>query len=190
MARDPKLGIFVRRLAETIAWCSAHVSSDAPRDCLRSPLLEPSRLYVWEVGRPGTAIVMIAEGDERLAIVEEVAARRAAVLIETGWIWDGKRPAIGGGRLLAFHHDQTLSDGAAERSSLGFFDTDNQPPWDTWVDYHPGAESSGSFLVSWVPPALVEVADRGVRSNPELCIQWLDALDTPWTRSLRDHGIA
>ena len=71
-----------------------------------------------------------------------------------------------GGRLLLFVPSETLFDGAAQLSSNGFFDADNVPPWDIWVDFSEGT------LVSWVPPALLDVAQMGIYVNPEACIRW------------------
>ena len=55
------------------------------------------------------------------------------------------------------------------------------PPWDTWVAYLRDARSIESddteYLVAWVPPKFVALADEGISVNPEQCIQWLG--DTP-----------
>ena len=73
-----------------------------------------------------------------------------------------------GGRILLYFPEENLADGAAQVSSGGFYDADNVPPWDVWVGYSNGA------LVSWVPPALIEVAQMGIDANPENCIRWFD----------------
>jgi hypothetical protein len=120
---------------------------------------------------------------------------------------------LAGGRLLLFAPDETLSDGAADVSSGGFFDSDNVPPWDTWVAYiddlaidpqfdHPwflGAYHDYqkithqpmplSYLVCWVPPCLLEVAEAGIDVNPEECIEWLADRDTDFTRALQGTGL-
>jgi hypothetical protein len=72
------------------------------------------------------------------------------------------------GKLLLFVPSQTLMDGAAKYRSNGFFDVNNVPPWDTWVDF------SERTLVSRVPPVLVEAAQQGIDANPEACIRWAD----------------
>ena len=59
-------------------------------------------------------------------------------------------------------------DGAAKYSSNGFFDVNNVPPWDIWVAF------SEQTLVSWVPPMLLELAQKGIDANPEGCIRWAD----------------
>src|SRR5947208_1564281 len=61
---------------------------------------------------------------------------------------------------------ENLACGAAEASSNGFFDVNNVPPWDIWVDF------SERTLVSWVPPGLLDVAQMGIYVNPEACIRW------------------
>jgi hypothetical protein len=102
---------------------------------------------------------------------------------------------LAGGRLLLFAPDETLSDGAAEVLSTGFFDADNVPPWDTWVDYIEDAPTTeqhattASYLVCWVPPFLIEAADAGIWANPEECIEWLADRDTPFARALQEVGL-
>ena len=71
-----------------------------------------------------------------------------------------------GGRLLLYSPSENLACGAADVRSNGFFDVNNVPPWDIWVDFSEGT------LVSWVPPALLDVAQMGIDVNPEGCIRW------------------
>jgi len=81
------------------------------------------------------------------------------------------------GRLLVYFPDADLTDGAAAAESLDFFDIYNAPPWGTWVGYFEqgGRDPSyANYLVSWVPEALVQFADAGIKVNPEECIKWLD----------------
>jgi len=66
-----------------------------------------------------------------------------------------------GGQLLLYNPNENLACGAAEHSSNEFFDVNNVPPWDIWVDF------SEDTLTSWVPPALVDVAQTGIDVNPE-----------------------
>lgn len=70
------------------------------------------------------------------------------------------------GKLLLFSPEKTLSDGAARFSSKGFFDEDNVPAWDTWVAFQE------QYVISWVPPQLIELVSTGVDVNPEQCILW------------------
>ena len=73
-----------------------------------------------------------------------------------------------GGRFLLYSPSENLACGAADTSSNGFFDANNVPPWDLWVGF------SNGTLVSWIPPALVDVAAMGIFANPEECIRWAD----------------
>ena len=70
------------------------------------------------------------------------------------------------GRILLFVPSETLFDGAAQQSSNGFFDVNNVPPWDTWVDFVDRA------IVCWVPTVLVDAVQMGIDVNPEECIRW------------------
>jgi hypothetical protein len=139
---------------------------------------------------------------------------------------------LGGGRLLLFAPEDSLSDGAAAVHSRLFFDGDNEPPWDSWVHHvadpltpdqqaaeeargtrtgrwshvrpntafpwweapyyrisPPHPTSRATYLVSWVPPAVIPLAHAGICANPEGCIEWLTDRDTPFTRALQEFHL-
>jgi hypothetical protein len=86
---------------------------------------------------------------------------------------------IRGGRLLAFDPDASLSDGAAAAETRNFFDDDNTPPWDTWVEYIREVPRSPErwvpfegYLLCWIPAALIDVVERAIYVNPEECLRW------------------
>lgn len=129
------------------------------RDCLgpmdrklRSPELKPT-FTLDEFGDNGPWAQAVAE----------VVALRSRLIAQT---ITGQVDISVGGRLLLYSPSENVACGAAEASSNGFFDTNNVPPWDIWLDFSDGT------LVSWVPPALVDVAQMGVFVNPEECIRW------------------
>jgi hypothetical protein len=99
-------------------------------------------------------------------IVHTLVMKRAELLSKIE-VFQGN-PDRSQGRLLIYCPEQNLADGAAEYNSCGFFDSNNSPPWDTWIAFSHGP------LLSWVPALLLEVADKGIEANPEKCIEWLD----------------
>ena len=171
---------FELRLGQTIAWCQSRCDASDPAGSLRSPSLRPSVLAANRAG----AVRLVC--DHRCAWD---AATRAA----------GPASTVAGGRLLVFAPDETLCDGAAEEETNGFFDVENAPPWDSWVAlFHCETWPIGSavqrdhscdYLVSWVPSAYVDVADRGIEVNPETCIMWLDNAHVPLTDYCRERGL-
>jgi uncharacterized protein (TIGR02996 family) len=176
---DLALDLFRRRLAETVAWCAGQT------DDLRTADLQPPANvvhFLW-----GSRQLWV---DCSSATVQTLAATRAKLLAGRG-----VDPVVcEGGRLLLFWPDHTLSDGAAWEASEGFFDGYNVPPWDTWVWVSAGQEAVGhcpglSYLVSWVPPHLIERADWGISVNPEQCIMWAADVETPLTSRLREAGL-
>lgn len=154
-----KRGWLHRKITETKQWQNAMAMLKQIRDSLgpmdrklRSPELKPSfSLDVF--------------GDNALwaKAVGEVTTRRSRL---TAGIFTEERNTTVGGRLLLYAPSENLACGAAEASSNGFFDLNNVPPWDIWVDFSEGT------LVSWVPPALLDVAQMGIYVNPEACIRW------------------
>jgi hypothetical protein len=105
-------------------------------------------------------------GADHAAIVERVADRRSQILKNSGTYSDSPISGLHGGRLLVFAPEDNLACGAAEYASMGFFDVDNVPPWDTWIAMF------GKYLVSWVPSQIVPLVQEGLDVNPEQCILW------------------
>jgi hypothetical protein len=128
---------------------------------LRSALLQP-KPFVYPQTR-----------EERAQIVDDLSEKRAQQLrLEQRYPRAFTRD-LQRGRLLLYAPDENLADGAAQYSSKGFFNWDNQPPWDTWICFHE------QYLVSWVPPQLLELAKIGIEVNPEECISWAPEVGLP-----------
>jgi hypothetical protein len=147
------------KITETKQWQNAMALLEQIRDSLgpmdrtlRTPELKPSfRLDEF--------------GDDAIwaQAVTEVVARRSRLTPETPAEW---RHISVGGRLLLYSPSENLACGAAEASSNGFFDVNNVPPWDIWIEFSEGT------LVSWVTPGLLDIAQMGIYANPEECIRW------------------
>jgi hypothetical protein len=77
---------------------------------------------------------------------------------------------------MGYCPDETVWDGASEAVTEGFFNWEDEPPWDLWLGYL--VEASGrSYLASWVPLSLVKTVEDGIDVNPVACLFWLDALE-------------
>lgn len=72
------------------------------------------------------------------------------------------------GRLLLYTPCENVSDGASRFASSGFFDPNDCPPWDIWLQY------VDRTLISWVPEALFPLAQAGIDGNVVECIKWAD----------------
>jgi hypothetical protein len=167
---------FALRVAQAIAWCEPRVALASGRAILRSDHLRPR----------------ILERD-RAAVVRSVlnarcvdAAVRRAEPIRT-------QADLRGGRLLAYFPDAELADGAAEAETDGLYDVNDAPPWDTWVglfvDPDPTNNSPvAEYLVSWIPPALIDIAEKGIRVSMVDCIAWLENTKTGVASRLRSDG--
>jgi hypothetical protein len=105
---------------------------------------------------------------DHASIVAQVAEARSEALRQSGKGSNSQSPDLCNGGLLLFAPEDNLSDGAAEYASMGFFDVENVPPWDTWIAMF------GKYLVSWVPPQLIRLVQEGLDVNPEQCILLAD----------------
>lgn len=100
---------------------------------------------------------------------------------------------LGGGRLLIYFPNVDLACGAAEQETAGFFDVNNVPPWDTWVAYIQDEYNADSFdteyLIAWVPPEFVSLANDGIDVNPEQCIMWLSDTSVELAKALQAENL-
>lgn len=148
-----------RSLIETVTWCEL-TPIKPPVTRFRSPELHPdSNLDATQYSS---------------SLVETVCRRRAELLKERKALLSHELAK--GGQLLVFYPGLSLFDGAAELSSDGYFNFNNEPPWDTWVYFGEQSlepEDYRFFLLSWVPKSYLSLAQSGIDANPEGCIEWL-----------------
>ena len=171
------------RVYETMAWCSLKpLTAEAPYD---GPLLlQKYRDENWPfaqlqshciLGNQLKSLELKPTADEALqplscwASVPELAEKRSQKLKQLlpGFKTSAQKAHVIG-RFVAYAPEDNLSDGAAEVLSLGLFDVDNVPPWDTWIAL------ADRYVLAWVPPLLFGFARRGIEVNPEACIKWAD----------------
>lgn len=162
---------FHYRLAQTIFWCAPRANKLNPKTSLRTAELRPH-------------------------LLEENRSSAVNTVIDARELYGGKDirkvtvpPDLGGGRLLIYFPNVDLACGAAEQETAGFFDVNNVPPWDTWVAYFQDEYNLDSFdteyLIAWVPPEFVSIANEGIEVNPEQCIMWLSETSVELAKSLR-----
>jgi hypothetical protein len=169
---------FIKSLTDAIAWCTLAGSLSDPKASLRTckPKLDD----------------LIDQSSQLF----RVDFKRMDRLQSAG---QEDRPAVTGlcgGRLVAYFPSNNMACGASETESKGFFDVNNIPPYDTWVwivrsvrHWEQAGRTTGereaNYLVAWVPPDFIALADAGIGVNPEGCIVWLDEYDDDFVRSLR-----
>ncbi|HEY7127355.1 MAG TPA: hypothetical protein VH540_25710 [Ktedonobacterales bacterium] len=204
---------FQRRMVDVIAWYAAKAPITDPENGLRSAELRPPAGLEtptersWGAYPPDTDFSAQREYSrrahleepkvrrERQEIVNEIARKRRALLTSAQRAAVPKTDVLGGGRLVFYDPDQNLFDGAAESASEGFFDVDNMPPWDLWLAYcieqtrHDWWNSPGeTYLLAWVPPDFLELANAGIAVNPEECVVWAETVEAETLRLLRGAG--
>jgi len=161
--------LVTQRLKETQAWCASCLSHSANYN-LRSPELKPKHI---ETGLG----LLDWTPQQRQTGVDELAGKRAQLLNSRRF----EQSLDDNGRVLVLVPDHSLFDGAAEVETEGFFDGNNVPAWDTWIDYIEG------HLLAWVPSVLVELVEGGIQVNPEQCIMWASDVDIPFLRHPAIH---
>jgi hypothetical protein len=92
------------------------------------------------------------------------------------------------GRLLVWHRDDTVDDGAGEAETGGYLDESDMPPWDTWVAYVDSEACSG-YLVSLVPAEFIEAVSRAIAYNAYEALYWLRGTSLRLARVLEDDGL-
>ncbi len=165
---------FDQRLAEAVAWCCTRAVAADPKNSLRYDSLYPNIL-----------------SETRADVVLSVLMYRGLWLQPQRVKPVTKDLDLRHGRLLCYFPDANLADGAAEVTSEGFFDSNNIPPWDTWVGLYRSDLRDASqkvYLISYVPEVFLHHASTGIEVNPEGCILWLGGSDTPIGNLLRSEG--
>lgn len=154
----------LRALGEAAVWCTRH---PLRADGLRSLMLDPhSILSVPPLSELGIDAFVKAKRDSYQQAAESIKRKRSEFLRDatTQPLEPAKAQTIG--RLLLYEAMETVSDGAAEASSHGFFDVEDAPPWDTWFWHEDGR------IFCWVPESLVSDAQAGIDANPVDCVRW------------------
>jgi hypothetical protein len=149
----------VQRIVEAQAWHSLKL---------------PASRFVAETNLRTLSLAPDSFLRDRKSVVESVTDARRSILLERGATLPDRPTSTG--RLIGFEPDESLSDGAAEVHSRGFFDFRNTPPWDVWLDFVVDATGK-PCLISWVPEELLEQVSEGIAANPEQCIFWLPELE-------------
>jgi hypothetical protein len=76
--------------------------------------------------------------------------------------------------LLVTDWRRSLFDGVLSIETLGFFDEDGMPPWDTWLALLKVEESLGKHcLLSWVPSEVSDLVDMAIPIDAAMCLSWL-----------------
>jgi hypothetical protein len=163
---------FHGRLAQTIFWCAPRADKLNPATSLRTAALRPRML---EENRSSTVNTVACARE----LYGGVDIRRATIPRD-----------LGGGRLLIYFPNNDLACGAAEHETAGFFDINNVPPWDTWVAYFQDQEHNidsfdTEYLIAWIPPEFMDLANDGINVNPEQCIMWLSDTSVELAKVLR-----
>ena len=154
----------LRALGETAAWCTRHPLRP---EGLRSSALDPrSILSVPVFNELGIDAFVKVTRDSYQQATESINRRRSELLRDAATQPVEPADAQMRGRLLLYEAMETVSDGAAEASSHGFFDIEDAPPWDTWFWHREGT------IFCWVPESLVSSAQAGIGENPVDCIHW------------------
>jgi hypothetical protein len=169
---------FIDSLTDAIAWCTVAGSLSYPKTSLRTCKPELDDLI------------------DQHSQVFRVGLKRSRRLLSAGREDLPAVTGLCGGRLVAYFPGDSLSDGLTETESKGFFDVNDIPPYDTWVWIvrnvrrwesagHTTSGREANYLVAWVPPDFIALADTGISVNPGNCIMWLDELDDNFVGSLR-----
>jgi hypothetical protein len=175
--------LFKRQLAETITWCGRNFAPQDIEGSLRTIMPAPP------------ASLLGLSGEERESWIYATIKQRTKELQETK---QTLLTNLAVGRLLIFYPDFSPSDGGVTAVSKGFIDDEYFPARDSWVYYDyehvllPNkAPATINYLISWVPPQILELVDEAIEDDPVQSIQWLsDArFEFFFLKSLQKYGL-
>jgi hypothetical protein len=178
---------FEQSLRDVAAWVEVQGIRDWRSGSLRDPRLRPEpplpvRDQSW------ATIVSTA-----CTCVDDLAAKRRALLGS-----QQRRLDLRGARILVCEWQQSMWDTLPGHVTQGFFDDDDLPPWDHWVDLVVDAEATRTLieengnsptpfwgLLAYVPRQLVDLADGGPLVSCTPCVYWLR--HSRWSLTPRRH---
>ncbi len=156
-----------KRIDKTIEWYYNNGGADQRTRSLRAT----PTVNISDIGH--------LDDEKRKIAVDQVFAIRKTVLGPTSnregyWNYSKviKKDDSLRNRLVAYFPDQSIEDGAAEMESRGFFDKNDEPGWDTWVDFVMKPEFN-SFLIAWVPPDMINNVEEGIKANIIGAVEWV-----------------
>ena len=158
-----------QRLAETIAWCTAHADPTRAGSTTRSSALA---VPLFHQSKQAILDSLLASPLAAREAVDLIAERRRVALARERLFPQTRPGDLAGGRVFATDFDTDICCAATEPSN-GFVDDFDIPGWDTWFA-HDDTGKHGGVVYGWVPPALLELADRGFDAIPVNCIWWVE----------------
>ena len=156
-------------ISEAFTWCSHRP--------FRSPALDPSSILDvpdWSHDSEPFEPWVEKKYDSYRRAILWINDARSKSLKETGIEILNAMEALAKCRLLIYWPLETVTDGASEAGSLGFYDSHDAPPWDTWFFFADRA------IFCCVPDFAVPRAQDGIDGNPVACIEWAE-----WSRLAR-----
>ena len=144
-----------------------------PRFIVRVVLDPSAMLSIPTLNELGIGSFVKAKRDSYQQAIESIRRKRSELLCSAAAESVEAGAAQVQGRLLLYEPMETVSDGAAEASSHGFFDAEDAPPWDTWFWL------KESTICCWVPQSLISDAQAGIDANPVDCIRWAEWAKLP-----------
>lgn len=178
---------FLAAVASARAWAAYQAPSAWRERNYRTSELQPPYDYN-AIFSPGEFRRSIAIATEFIA---SVIANRADLVLASSRVTSLEPSDVASGRLLRHNLGETTCTAVPKILTDGFFDSYDIPAWDTWIafvhDIEFGSNSSVDYLVSWIPPQLVEQVDEAVRTSFEENLLWLDKTNTQFTQSLPEE---
>lgn len=178
---------FISQLQDAIIWCSYKISTTTNDNDLTESLwslvdtawlVAPKNNRIWNFQGPmpfkGNSDWNFRSDVSLKDVLRKIIDKRHDMINQHNLRPKKLVPnGLMGGRLVVYFPKLTLSDGAAQYSSNGFFNWDNVPAPDTWIYYHEDQPLT-EHIIAWVPHKLISEVDKGIGANPEECISWVN----------------
>ncbi|MEI9980827.1 MAG: hypothetical protein WDN23_17860 [Edaphobacter sp.] len=181
LQREPSLAI-LQSISEAATWCSHRLSSG---NLFRSPELDPfTILDIPDFPHDQESIEgwIYNKRDSYRRAISRINQTRAELLKNAGIATSDAADALSRSKLLLYEPLETVSDGAAQAASLGFYDIEDAPPWDTWFLY------ADNTVFCCVPESAISSAQAGIDANPVDCIHWTNWFELARQNSEQDSA--
>lgn len=165
LEREPSPAV-LQSISEAATWCSHRPFSGNP---FRSPELDPFAILDIPGFSHGPETIeawIRKKRDSYRQAISWINQTRSELLKNADIATSDAVDALSKSKLLLYEPLETVSDGAAQAASRGFYDVEDAPPWDTWFLYADNA------VFCCVPESAISSAQAGIEANPVDCIHW------------------
>lgn len=151
-----------KRIIETVTWMTK-INPDYERNFFRTNVIKPKKS-------------IFSDSNLNIKTVQNVIKKRRKALKNTKLLLLGEVQKLG--KIIFANPTESITDGAAQDYSKGYFDVYEFPPWDTWIGVSDEFEISKNYILAWVPNSWLNYVYSGKEVSLMDNICWFNEISS------------